>query len=169
MQAKVHDAFALKTSGLDAFPYADVGAELNGSALTVLSMIARLGRDPWAEVAEWAALPRAGMVECLARSIGQMPLVPSALARAGDTAERLVQLLPAAMPGGRQDGGAKAEAPLASEWVPVTVIYCAMVLGMALSAILASKPPQAAATPTAQLAAAPVHDASAGPAARAGQ
>lgn len=42
MQATAPNVFALKNSGLDAFLYADVGAERNGSALTILSMIARL-------------------------------------------------------------------------------------------------------------------------------
>jgi hypothetical protein len=49
--------------GVEAFLYADIGAELNGSALTILSMIARLCRDLWAEAARWAALPQAGAIE----------------------------------------------------------------------------------------------------------
>jgi hypothetical protein len=53
MQAKAPDAFALKNSGLNGFLYADVGPELNGCALTVLSMIARLGQVPWAQAARW--------------------------------------------------------------------------------------------------------------------
>ena len=60
MQTTHPNIFALKNSGLDAFLYADVGTEPNGSTLTILSMIARLGRDPWAEAANWATLPRAG-------------------------------------------------------------------------------------------------------------
>ncbi len=180
MQAKVPDAFALKNSGLDAFLYADVGAELNGSALTILSVIARLGHDPWAEAARWAALPRAGVIEGLAQGIAQMPLAPSALAEARVTAERLVQLLPATTPGGPQDRAAKAEASSLPEWVPVTIFYCAMAFGMAVSAFLTPKPSQSVATPTEQPVGAPgaagagevppVHDAFAGPAAaRSGQ
>jgi len=49
-------------------------------------MIARLGRDPWAEAARWAALPRAGAIENLTQSIAQMPLVPSALVETRTTA-----------------------------------------------------------------------------------
>ncbi len=48
------DAFALKNSDLNTFLFADVGTELNGSALTILSVLARLGEDPWAEAARWA-------------------------------------------------------------------------------------------------------------------
>lgn len=89
------DAFALKNSGLNAFLYADVGAELNGSILTTLSMIARLGQDPWEEAARWVGLPRAGVIDALADSIALMPLVPSVLAQGREVAERLAQLLPA--------------------------------------------------------------------------
>ena len=39
-------------------------------------MITRLGRDPWAEAARSATLPRVGAIEDLAQSIAQMPLVP---------------------------------------------------------------------------------------------
>ncbi len=92
MQPTHPNVFALKNSGLDAFLYADVGAELNGSTLTILSMIARLGRDPWVEAARWATLPRAGAIEGLVQSIAQMPLVPSALVEIRTTAARLVQL-----------------------------------------------------------------------------
>ena len=175
MQATHPNVFALKNSGLNVFLYADVGAEPNGSPLTVLSMIARLGGDPWAEAARWAALPRAGAVESLAQSIAQMPLASSALAQARVTAERLAQLLPATAPGALQGGAAKVEAQSVSEWLPVTIIYLATVFGMALSAVLAPKPSQAVATATEQPlvvpgaagadAQRPVHDAFAGPAA----
>ena len=73
------DAFALKNSGLNAFLFAEVGTELNGSQLTVLSILARLGQDPWAEAARWAQLPKAAMIDCLVHSIAQMPLCPQAL------------------------------------------------------------------------------------------
>lgn len=150
MQATHPNAFALKNSGLDAFLYADVGAELNGSALTILSMIARLGRDPWAEAASWAALPRAGVIDSLAESIAQMPLVPSALAETRVTAARLVQLLPAKTRGSAQGGAAKAKVPSLPEWVPITILYCAVVFAMALNALLMPQPPPAVATPTEQ-------------------
>src|ERR1700735_4323337 len=76
------DAFALKNSGLNAFLFAEVGTELNGSQLTILSILARLGQDPWAEAARWAQLPKAAMIDCLVHSITQMPLCPQALVEA---------------------------------------------------------------------------------------
>ncbi|MGO9999451.1 MAG: hypothetical protein ACLPKW_17150 [Acetobacteraceae bacterium] len=88
------DAFALKNSGLNAFLFAEVGTELNGSQLTILSILARLGQDPWAEAARWAQLPKAAMIDCLVHSIAQMPLCPQAFVEARATASRLVLLLP---------------------------------------------------------------------------
>lgn len=52
MQTTRSDVFALKKSGLEAFLYADVGIEANGSMLTILSLLARLGKDPWTEAAK---------------------------------------------------------------------------------------------------------------------
>jgi len=148
MQTTHSDVFALKNSGLDAFLYANVGTELNGSALTILSMIARVGRDPWAEAARWATLPRAGAIESLAQSIGDMPLTPSALAESHAIAVRLVQLLPATTPGALQSGAAKLEAPSAPGRLPIVMLYAAMALGIALSALLTPKPTQAVVAPT---------------------
>ncbi len=150
MQTTHPNVFAMNNSGLDTFLYADVGAGLNGSPLTILSMIARLDRDPWAEAAIWATLPRAGAIESLATSIAQMPLVPSALAETRVTAARLVQLLPAATKGAWQGGAAKAEAISVPGWSPVTILYFAMAFGMAMSALVMPKPPQAIATPPEQ-------------------
>src|SRR5271163_535283 len=88
------DVFALKNSGLDAFLFAEVGDELNGSGLTVLSVLARLGHDPWTEAARFVGLPKAALIDCLTRSIARMPLCPQALAEARATATRLILLLP---------------------------------------------------------------------------
>ena len=143
MQTTHPDVFALENSDLEAILYAVVGKELNGSALTILSMTARLGCDPWAEAARWATLPRAGFIASLTTSIGLMPLVPSTLTDAMATAARLVQLLPVVTPGIRQGGMANAEVPSVPGWLLVTILYCAMACGMAISALVMPKPSQA--------------------------
>ncbi len=141
MQATPPDAFALKNSGLDAFLYADVGAELNGSPLTILSVLARLGKDPWEQAAGWATLPTAAAIDGLSQSIAQMSLAPAALAGSRDVAARLVQLLP-----GKprpvvlaQAGGAKPAAAMPS-WSPVTMVWCGVAVWMVLSVLLTPKP-----------------------------
>ena len=63
------NAFALKNSGLNDFLFAEVGSEVNGSRLTILSMLARLGKDPWAEAARLARLPKSSIIDDLANSI----------------------------------------------------------------------------------------------------
>jgi hypothetical protein len=105
--------FALKNSGLHAFLYVDVGTELNGSPLTILSVLARLGNDPWAQAASWAQMPRAAAIDGLSESIAQTSLVPAMLTGSHDIAVRLVQLLPtnsrqviSAEAGGTATGGA---------------------------------------------------------------
>ena len=93
------DAFALKASGLNAFLFAEVGIEQNGSTLTVLSTLARLGNDPWALAAEWTKMPNAAGVDRLTECILRMPLSGPAYVGARATATRLILLLP--RPGGQ--------------------------------------------------------------------
>ncbi len=142
-----HDAFALKNSGLNDFLFAEVGTELNGSALTVLSVLARLGCDPWAEAARWTTLPKRQSIDSLAQSITQMPLYPEALADARATATRLIGLLPVQVD--KSSPGVRAGLTSRARWAPLTVFYCALAVGMAVNMLLLPKligiPP---ATPT---------------------
>ncbi len=59
------DVFALKNSSLNAFLLADIGEEINGSRLTILSALARLGKDPWDEAARWDREPKARAIDAL--------------------------------------------------------------------------------------------------------
>jgi hypothetical protein len=88
------DVFALKNSGLERFLFAEVGTEMNGSTLTVLSVLARLGQDPWDQAAQWVSLPKATIIDRLTKSIAQMPLSEQALRDVDQTANRLILLLP---------------------------------------------------------------------------
>jgi hypothetical protein len=88
------DAFALKNSGLNEFLLAEVGNEVNGSPLTILSVLARLGKDPWTEAARLAKLPKAKTIDYIANILSQMPLSPRALIDARATAARVTSLLP---------------------------------------------------------------------------
>lgn len=146
------DAFALKNSGLNAFLFAEVGTEQNGSTLTVLSILARLGNDPWVQAAEWAKMPNATSVDCLTKSILRMPLCGLAYVEARATATRLVMLLP------RQTRQI-ASWPLAElkipEWLPVAA-FC-VVIGIAIVVSTFATAPTAS---TAPMAPAPVAQAS---------
>lgn len=129
------DAFALQKSGLNAFLFAEVGTELNGSPLTILSVLARLGQDPWSEAAKWAKLPRSTIVDRLTQSISQMPLSPQALGEARNTASRLILLLPT------QVSRPASEAPAVSlaaklpvpKWALVAICAAAVALGLSFN------------------------------------
>jgi hypothetical protein len=133
------NAFAFKNSGLNEFLFAEVGTELNGSPLTILSVLARLGQDPWAEAARWTKLPKAATIDNLAQSISQMPLAPQAIAEARDTASRLILLLPSQVQVPRADNNAAAAAPQTKsampKWVLLAVFGIALVLGVSFSLV----------------------------------
>lgn len=134
------DAFALKNSVLNEFLFAEVGSEMNGSRLTILSVLARLGRDPWAEAARLARLPMSTTIDDLANSISQMPLCPQALIDARTTAARLILLLPSQA----QSISKRIDLPIgrltAPGWVPAAIFFTALAFGIALEMIPRATP-----------------------------
>ena len=88
------DAFALSRSGLNEFLFAPVGTEANGMTLSVVSVFARLGSDPWLEAGRLAKLSKPEATESLARIIASMPTSIWPLQAAMAIAARLVALLP---------------------------------------------------------------------------
>ena len=127
------NAFALRESGLNDFLFAEVGTELNGSRLTILSVLARLGQDPWAEAARWAKQPKAATIDKLAQSIAQMPLEPEAIADARTTASRLILLLPSQVQAPRSDNKPAAAKTKLPQWALLAVFGVALVLGITFS------------------------------------
>ena len=88
------DAFALRQSGLNEFLFAPVGTEANGMTLSLVSVFARLGNDPWLEAGKLARLPKSEAIESLARLIAGMPTSIWPLPAATVHAARLITLLP---------------------------------------------------------------------------
>jgi hypothetical protein len=144
------DAFALTNSDLNAFLFADVGTELNGSALTILSVVARLGEDPWAEAARWAKMPRSAAVDCLAMSIGKMPLGPLALADTHATAARLILLLPLKNRAAEKTVSGTSHVPTVRELVPMALFCLSLLFGIMFNMISAPVSPAGATAPIAQ-------------------
>jgi hypothetical protein len=136
------DALTLQNSGFNAFLFSEVGAQRNGLELTVLSVLARLDKDPWLQAAEWARMPHSATIECLTDSIIRMPLCQGDLADAHVTSERLVMLLPYQPGAAREKSQAffKFKTP---EWLPLA-IFC-VTLGLAVAAGTFAAPPS---TPT---------------------
>jgi hypothetical protein len=92
--------------------------------LSVLSVLARLGMDPWQEAARLAQMPRTAAVEGLARIIAAMPSGLWSLPDATAIAARLVALLPSR--------GVPSVAPLARSALASrqTIVQLAVVLGL---------------------------------------
>jgi hypothetical protein len=126
------DVFALQNTGMGTFLFAEVGTESNGSMLTVLSVLARLGRDPWAQAAQWSRLPKAEIIDRLANCIAQMPMPPQALRDARETAARLILLLPTSASASNHSAGSKAVLPTLPRWalaVLIVVMLAFSILG----------------------------------------
>jgi hypothetical protein len=129
------DVFALKNSGLNDFLFAEVGSEMNGSPLTILSVLGRLGKDPWVEAARLDRLPKSSTIDDLASSISKMPLCPQALMDARSTAARLILLLPSHV----QSISIRASLPVGksavSAWVPFAAFLAIIAFGIAFQMI----------------------------------
>ena len=137
------NAFALKNSGLNEFLFAEVGTEANGSPLTILSVLARLGKDPWAEAGRWSKLPKASIIDCLANSISQMPLHPQFLAEARTTAARLILLLPARTQSPQGKESVASEKSSTPPWFPIAIFLAALAFGIGFEMIPSAAPPNA--------------------------
>ena len=88
------DVFAFGRSGLSEFLYAPVGNEANDMTLSLISVFARRGDDPWREAGRLAGLPKSEAIESLARIIAGMPNSTWPLQAAMTIAARLIALLP---------------------------------------------------------------------------
>ncbi len=136
---------SLTRLGLNDFLFAEVGTENNGSRLTILSVLARLGHDPWEAATQWVGMPREVVLDQLTGCIARMSV------RADSRADlaHLVSLLPSRLPilPNKADGGELTTEPL-PKWVPVALV-AVLVLGTVFGAIQAPAHPPAPVTKTA--------------------
>jgi hypothetical protein len=87
--------FALGHSEYNPFLFSVVDDEEEGeSALTVLTVLTRLGIDPWQEAARLSDLPREIAAQSLAKAIATLPRKACEAASLAATATRLVNWLP---------------------------------------------------------------------------
>jgi hypothetical protein len=75
----------------DDFLFARINADCEATPLSMLSVLARLGLDPWEEAAKLAQLPTASAAE---RLVPLIAAIPSAYPDAGTVSNRLICLLP---------------------------------------------------------------------------
>jgi hypothetical protein len=76
------------------FLFAPVSEDAEAAPLNTVSVLARLGIDPWREAAELAGMPKAPAIARLAALLVRMPGDQDQLPDAQATAKRLVALLP---------------------------------------------------------------------------
>jgi hypothetical protein len=86
--------FNLHHSDLQEFLFAPVWEEKNGTPLSILSALARLGMDPWGEAARLADMPRAGAASALAAILAKLPRSEPEVPDYAKISQDLVQLLP---------------------------------------------------------------------------
>lgn len=86
--------YTLHQSDLTEFLSAPVWEDRNGTALSVLSALARLDIDPWVEAARLAALPREAAASALTVILRKLPGQQMDTPEAARIADRLVRLLP---------------------------------------------------------------------------
>jgi hypothetical protein len=82
------------TCEFDDFLFAQIGTNSGKTPLSVLSVLARQGLDPWDEAAGLAELPRASAAKRLVAMIAAIPGASSAYLDAGTVSDRLITLLP---------------------------------------------------------------------------
>lgn len=83
---------------LDDFLFAPVGQDFDGTPLTLATVLARLGFDPWEEAAELASLAPEPALQRLASRLEAMPNGPSSAEDIVNVAVRLLALLHRAAP-----------------------------------------------------------------------
>ena len=123
------NVFSLQYSSLNGFLFADVGVEPNGMTLSVLSILARRGMDPWQEAERLARLPQTEAVDGLAQIIATTPTSRWSLLDAKAIASRLVALLPAR-------GAGPYNASSAQPATKPTMTSGRMILVLAVTALL---------------------------------
>lgn len=84
---------AVLSNDHQAFLQAPIGDGRNGLSLTVMSVFARLGIDPWEESARLSKLPKEAALQQLAAAITSLPDEPSIQRDSAVHAARLAPLL----------------------------------------------------------------------------
>jgi hypothetical protein len=83
----------------NGFLFAAIGTDASGTPLTVLSALARLDLDPWAEAASLARLPGGIATQKLAALISRFPEISPVRVDSAKIAARLTALLPGTLRG----------------------------------------------------------------------
>jgi hypothetical protein len=131
-------------SQFDAFLFAVVGEDRNGTALCVVSVLARMGLDPWAEAASLAAVSGEMAAQRLTPLLAALPQPILQQTSPETTAVRLIALLPRRLmpnihPVAQESGVAPAAPPRSVINVILIAIY--MILSLGIQVAIARRGP----------------------------
>nr|WP_306264839.1 hypothetical protein [Pararhizobium sp. IMCC3301] len=122
----------------NAFLFASVGEDRNGTLVSVLSALARFGVDPWQEAEALADLPQADAADRLDEMILALADVPSAAANHHGIATRLIALLPQAST--IQTTVRNAAGSMAPEQRSQVILWVVVMLILLLAQMMAPRP-----------------------------
>ena len=111
----------------EQFLYSPVGEDRNSNVVTVLSALARLDLDPWAETAALVSLDDSAARARLAQLLSQLRDVPALKRNAGQVARDLSLLLP-----DRRVPDPRPSEKTLAQGQPVTIIVIWSILALVL-------------------------------------
>lgn len=111
----------------EQFLYSSIGEDRNSNVVTVLSALARLNLDPWAETAALVSMDQGAARARLAQLLSQLRDVPTLKRSAGQVAQDLSLLLP-----DRQAPGPRLSKKAPAQGQPVTIIVIWSILALVL-------------------------------------
>ena len=116
------------SSQFDDFLHASVGEDDHGMLLSTLSVLARMGLDPWQEAAKLAQLPKEAAAQKLTALLAALPQASVAYLDPPAVAARLAELLPLRPKANPTSG----KTPLGTRWrtMPpaIVVVFILMVI-----------------------------------------
>jgi hypothetical protein len=115
-------------SNFEEFLFSDIGVQQNGVPLTILSLFARAGLDPWAEAERLSRMSRSAAISHMVTEINRAQVYCRIHADVGELAKKLVARLPShepARPVGMTIGGTGFEGiPM----VALMILFCAILM-----------------------------------------
>lgn len=124
--------YTLHHSKLGTFLYAPLLDDRNGTSLSVLSVLARLDLDPWAEAARLSALPRESAAAAFAAILSRLPIELRGSSDTAAIAARAVELLPAGASGARGEEGRDGKTEGVGFWFVVALLLALLVAVLGL-------------------------------------
>ena len=142
------------TPQFDDFLFARIDEDSEATPLSVLSVLARLGVDPWEEAAKLSRLERVSAAKRLVEFIAATPGASSAYLSAKTVSDRLIDLLPSSagvtiQPSEERGVRALTKSRLLRSWpVVIAVILTVLLIVMSLRTTVQANEPHVTSSST---------------------